>query len=116
MVMTGYDHADPEERAVSEMRSTLYALYVYEPSYVELSTHETVRLDRLTFAYDDGWTAERHGDLVQPGTTTLLLAPGVYRFRATADAQVRLAHDSSVLVLTPPTTNNESRAVPACPA
>jgi hypothetical protein len=86
---------------VSEIRSTLY---VYELSQVELSTHETVHLDRLTFAQAGGWTAERHGDPIQPGTTTLLLEPGVYRFRTTTDAQVRLAHDSSVMVLTPPAT------------
>jgi len=99
------------------LRSTLYAcllaaLYVYEPSHVEVSTHETVRLDRLAYSQADGWTVQRHGDLLQPGTTTVGLEPGVYRFRTTTDAQVRLGQDSSVTVVTPPTTNGDKDVPP----
>jgi hypothetical protein len=62
----------------------MVALYVSEPSQVELTVADHVRLDRVTEA-----SAERHGDLIRPGTTSMNLAEGTYLFRTGADAQVR---------------------------
>ena len=78
----------------------MVALYVYEPSNVELSAPETVRLDRLAYSHPGGWTTEQHGDLLRPGSTALRLTPGVYHFRTVNDAQLTLAHGSSVHVVT----------------
>ena len=65
--------------------SLMVALYVAEPAVVSLTVHDHVQLDRLT-----GTSAERHGDLVPPGTTPVHLSAGTYIFRTTADAQVQL--------------------------
>ena len=71
----------------------MVALYVAEPAIVNLTVHDHVRLDRLT-----GTSAERHGDLVPPGTTPVRLAAGTYVFRTTADAQVQLNEGTPVEV------------------
>lgn len=63
----------------------MVALTVAEPAVVTLTVHDHVQLDRVT-----GTGAERHGDLVPPGTTPVHLAAGTYVFRTTADAQVQL--------------------------
>ena len=65
--------------------SLMVALTVAEPAVVSLTVHDHVQLDRLT-----GTSAERHGDLLPPGTTPVRLAAGTYVFRTTADAQVQL--------------------------
>jgi len=72
----------------------MVALYVAESAVVNLTVHDHVRLDRLT-----GTSAERHGDLVPPGTTPVRLAAGTYVFRTTGDAQVQLSEDTPVHVL-----------------
>ena len=74
--------------------SLMVALYVAEPAVVRLTVHDHVQLDRLT-----GTSAERHGDLLPPGTTPVRLAAGTYVFRTTADAQVQLGEDTPVHVL-----------------
>jgi len=48
---------------MSERRVTVY---VRESSEVELTTQETVRLDRLAHAEGEGFTSERHGELLRP--------------------------------------------------
>ena len=65
--------------------SLMVALFVAEPAVVSLTVHDHVQLDRLT-----GTSAERHGDLVPPGTTPVSLAAGTCVFHTTADAQVQL--------------------------
>jgi len=71
----------------------MVALYVAEPAIVNLTVHDHVQLDRIT-----GASAERHGDLVPPGTTPIHLAAGTYVFRTTADAQVQLDEGAPVEV------------------
>jgi hypothetical protein len=72
----------------------MVALFVAEPAVVSLTVHDHVQLDRVT-----GTSAERHGDLLPPGTTPVHFAAGTYVFRTTADAQVQLGEDTSVHVL-----------------
>jgi hypothetical protein len=72
----------------------MVALYVAEPAIVNLTVHDDVQLDRVT-----GTSAERHGDLLSPGTTPVHLAAGTYVFRTTGDAQVQLGEDTPVRVL-----------------
>jgi hypothetical protein len=74
------------------------ALFVTEPSRVELTVHDHVRVDRVT-----GTGVERHGDLLAPGTTSVRLPAGTYVFRTTADAQVRLRDAAAVRVAPVPT-------------
>jgi hypothetical protein len=72
----------------------MVALYVAEPAVVSLTVHDHVQLDRVT-----GTSAERHGGLLPPGTTSVRLAAGTYVFRTTGDAQVQLAQDTPAHVL-----------------
>jgi hypothetical protein len=74
--------------------SLMVALFVAEPAVVSLTVHDHVQLDRLT-----GTSAERHGDLVPPGTTPVSLAAGTYVFRTTANARVQLGGAAPVHVL-----------------
>ena len=53
-----------------------------------------MQLDRVT-----GTSAERHGNLLPPGTTPVHLAAGTYVFRTTVDAQVQLSEDALVHVV-----------------
>ena len=85
----------------------LVALYVYEPSQIELSAPETVRLDRLAFSDVRGWTAEQHGDLLRPGSTALQLDAGVYHFRTIKNARLRLGQASTVQVVSPSFANGK---------
>ena len=71
----------------------MVALYVAEPSHIELTVHDTVRIDRLADI-----NAGRPGHLVPPGTSSVPLAEGTYVFRTTGDAQVRLADANAVQV------------------
>jgi hypothetical protein len=94
----------------------MVALYVAEPAIVNLTVHGHVQLDLLT-----GTSAERHGDLVPPGTTPVHLAAGTYVFRTTGDAQVQLGEGARVTVLAvtqaetkdPPPDQPKARALPA---
>jgi hypothetical protein len=71
----------------------MVALYVAEPAVVNLTVHDHLQLDRVT-----GTSAERHGDLVPPGTTPVHLAAGTYVFRTTGDAQVQPNEGAAVEV------------------
>ena len=82
--------------------SLMVALFVAEPAIVSLTVHDHVQLDRLT-----GTSAERHGDLVPPGTTPVSLAAGTYVFRTTADAQVQLGDGAQVHVLAATQANDK---------
>jgi hypothetical protein len=71
----------------------MVALTVAESAVVTLTVHDHVQLDRVT-----GTSAERHGDLIPPGTTPVRLAAGTYVFRTAGDAQIQLG-DAPVHVL-----------------
>jgi hypothetical protein len=62
---------------------------VKQPSVVELTVGDKVQLDRLTPA-SRGYEAERHGDLIKPGVTTLWLDQGYYFFKTLSDAHLRV--------------------------
>jgi hypothetical protein len=84
---------------VGRLSATAYtclmvALYVSEPSQVELTVADHVRLDRVTRD-----SVQAQGDLIQPGTTSVNLAEGTYLFRTTGDAQIQLADPQAVQVV-----------------
>jgi hypothetical protein len=85
----------------------MVALYVAEPAIVNLTVHDHVQLDRVT-----GTSAERHGDLLPPGTTPVRLAAGTYVFRTTGDAQVQLGEDTPVHVLAVTQANGKDGSWP----
>ncbi len=64
-------------------------LEVREPSVVELTVHERVQLDRLVEART-GQVAQRRGELLDPGVTTLALAQGHYFFKTLSEASLRV--------------------------
>ena len=64
-------------------------VYVDQPSCIELSVWETVRIDRLQ-PTADGYVAAQHGALLTPGVTQLQLDKGIYHFRTLEDAQLRV--------------------------
>jgi hypothetical protein len=64
-------------------------LHARESSVVELTLGDRVQLDRLTPS-QHGCVAERHGALLQPGTTTVALEPGHYLLRTLSDAHLRV--------------------------
>lgn len=72
----------------------MVAMYVAEPSQVALTVQDHVRVDRVSEA-----GAERYGELLRPGTSTVELAEGSYLFRTTRDAQVALADGAAVRVV-----------------
>jgi hypothetical protein len=82
----------------------MVALYVAEPAIINLTVHDHVQLDRLT-----GTSAERHGDLLRPGTTPVHLAAGTYVFRTTADAQVQLDKGTAVEVTAVPLSDDKDK-------
>jgi hypothetical protein len=81
-------------------------LYVYAHSEVQLTTHETLGVDRLAYSAADGFFAERYGELLPAGTSTLRLDEGVYHFRAVGDVRMAMSQDSAVTVVHPDTKDN----------
>ena len=74
-------------------------LDVREPSTIDLTVGEKVQLDRLVRSRH-GHVAERRGDLLMPGVTTLALATGRYFFKTLSDAHLKVVRggvDASVL-------------------
>lgn len=65
------------------------SLHATEPSVVEVTVGDRVQLDRLTPS-PGGDLPERHGRLLDPGVTTVALAPGRYFFRTLSDAHLRV--------------------------
>jgi hypothetical protein len=64
-------------------------LHAREASVVELTLGDRVQLDRV-MPSPRGCVAERHGALLQPGTTTVALEPGHYLLRTLSDAHLRV--------------------------
>jgi hypothetical protein len=67
------------------------SLRVKRSSLVELTVGDRVQLDRLVPS-PDGFLAERHGDLLTPGVTTLALAQGHYFFKTLSPAHLKVVH------------------------
>ena len=65
------------------------SLHAREPSVVELTVGDRVQLDRV-MPSPHGYRAERHGRLLDPGTTTVALPPGHYFFKTLSDANLRV--------------------------
>jgi hypothetical protein len=65
------------------------SLHAREPSVVEVTVGDRVQLDRLTPS-PQGYLAERHGRLLDPGVTTVALEPGHYFFKTLSDANLRV--------------------------
>jgi hypothetical protein len=64
-------------------------LHAREPSVVELTVGDRVQLDRV-MPSPHGYLAERHGRLLDPGTTTVALEPGHYFFKTLSDTHLRV--------------------------
>lgn len=77
--------ADTARTATSVGACLAVALYAYAASEVQVTAQETLAVDRLAYTAADGFVAERHGELLPPGTTALRLDEGVYHFRAVAN-------------------------------
>jgi len=67
------------------------AVDVDEPSVVELTVRETVRLDRIRTT-DQGQVAEQHGELLRAGTQRLELGPGRFMLKTMTDTDLRIVH------------------------
>ena len=65
------------------------SLHARESSVVELTVGDRVQLDRVTPS-PRGYLAERHGRLLDPGTTTVALEPGHYFFKTLSDTHLRV--------------------------
>ena len=65
------------------------SLHARESSVVELTVGDRVQFDRLIPA-QRGYVAERHGGLLDPGTNTVELQPGLYLFRTLSDTNLRV--------------------------
>jgi len=82
------------------LSSLAVILYVATPTTIMLTAHETVRIDRLTHSAAGDVTADRHGDLLRPGTNTIHLDRGTYHFRTAGNAQVHVTDPDSVTMET----------------
>jgi hypothetical protein len=65
------------------------SLHAHEPSVVAVTVGDRVQLDRV-ISSPHGYLAERHGRLLDPGTTTLALEPGHYSFKTLSDTHLRV--------------------------
>jgi hypothetical protein len=65
------------------------SLHARETSVVELTVGDRVQLDRVVPS-PHGYRAERHGRLLDPGTTTVALDPGRYFLKTLSDAKLRV--------------------------
>jgi hypothetical protein len=91
---------DPGGWTSTTHRASAVALYVYEPTDVDVTASEVLRLSRLDYTAADGYFLQRHGDLLRPGMTRLRLDVGVYHFKSLRDVQVRIHRADAVTVLT----------------
>lgn len=75
-------------------------LEVAEPTTITLTAHEKVRIDRMAYSEADGVTADRYGDLLQPGTSTVHLDQGNYSFRTKGEVQLHVTDSKAMTVVT----------------
>jgi hypothetical protein len=95
------------------------SLHAREPSVVEVTVGDRVQLDRVTPS-QHGYVAERHGRLLDPGTTTVALQPGHYFFKTLSDAHLRvvtggLVASTSVETKDPPPDQPKAGEAPLPP-
>jgi hypothetical protein len=90
-------HQYPRAHVLS---SLAVALRVTAPATVILTAHEIVRIDRVVPSGASDATAERHADLLPPGTNTIPLDPGTYHFRTRGAARLHVIDPDSVTVQT----------------
>ena len=90
-------HQYPRAHVLS---SLAVVLYVTAPATIILTAHETVRIDRVAQSAGGDATAERHGDLLPPGTNTIHLDRGTYHFRTRGAARLHVIDPDSVTVNT----------------
>jgi hypothetical protein len=90
-------HQYPRAHVLS---SLAVVLYVTAPATIILTAHETVRIDRVAHSAAGDVTAERHGDLLRPGTNTIHLDRGTYHFRTRGPARLHVIDPDSVTVST----------------
>jgi hypothetical protein len=93
------------------LSSLAVILSVAAPTTVMLTAHETVRIDRLAHSAAGGVTADRHGDLLRPGTNTIHLDRGTYHFRTAGNAQLHVTDPDSMTV----TTAQSTKCIPPPP-
>ena len=93
------------------LSSLAVILYVATPTTIMLTAHETVRIDRLTHSAAGDVTADRHGDLLRPGTNTIHLDRGTYHFRTVGDARLHVTDPDSVTM----TTSQAIKCIPPPP-
>ena len=74
-------------------------LHVHEPSVVEVTVGDRVQVDRVVPS-PHGHRAERHGRLLDPGTTTVALEPGHYFFKTLSDTHLRVVSGGGASVTT----------------
>ena len=70
-------------------RTLQVSLHAREASVVELKVGERVQLDRIVRT-SQGSAPERHGNLLEPGGSTLALEPGHYFFKTLSPASLRV--------------------------
>lgn len=73
-------------------------LYVYEASSVGLSVQESVQVDELVLADGAEFDLAPYGELLEPGEHQVALAPGVYHFRLSGDADLRVDPSAVIVV------------------
>jgi hypothetical protein len=88
-VLPAVEHTGEELPMKMKRKPLQVSLHVKQPSVVELTVEDKVQLDRLT-PVSHGYVAERHGDLIEPGVTTLHLDQGRYFFKTLSEAHLRV--------------------------
>jgi hypothetical protein len=90
-------HQYPRAHVLS---SLAVVLDVTAPATIILTAHEIVRIDRVVQSAAGEVTAERHGDLLRPGSNTIHLDRGTYHFRTRGAARLHVIDPDSVTVST----------------
>jgi hypothetical protein len=90
--------AMPQYPRAHALSSMAVELDVTAPATLILTAHEIVRIDRMAQGADGAAAAERHGDLLRPGTNTIQLDPGSYHFCIRGAARLHLIDPDSVTV------------------
>jgi hypothetical protein len=90
----------PQYPRAHVLSSLAVVLDVIAPATIIPTAHEIVRIDRVAQAADGSVTAERHGDLLRPGTNTVHLDRGTYHFRTRGAARLHVIDPDSVTVST----------------
>src|SRR5215471_17150214 len=72
------------------MSNRSFVLSVQEPSVVELTAQERLRLGRLDTSEAQGAIAADDGRILEAGTSTLHLETGFYGFRSLSDIELQV--------------------------